>query len=150
MLTELYEKYYSEILSFCISLTKNLHTAEDITQEAFMRMLANADTLSELTAPQCRSWLYKTAKNIFIDRVRRQRRESAAKIVEESTEDDFSMVMVAQLLYKLPQPEGALFRLRYFEGYNASELGEMFGLSPSTVRFKLSSARSMLRKMLNS
>ncbi len=149
MLTGLYERHYNEILSFSMSLTKNLQAAEDITQEAFMRMLANSDTLLGLSQPQCRSWLYKTAKNIFIDRARKQRFEAETETEEKSTEDDLSSVMVAQLLYKLPQPEGALFRLRYFEGYNATELGEMFNLPPSTVRSKLSDARSILRRLLN-
>jgi DNA-directed RNA polymerase specialized sigma24 family protein len=43
VLTGLYERHYNEILSFSMSLTKNLQAAEDITQEAFMRMLANSD-----------------------------------------------------------------------------------------------------------
>ena len=34
--------------------------------------------------------------------------------------------------------------MRYFEGYNATELGELFSLPPSTVRARLASARKRL------
>lgn len=40
-----------------------------------MRALENAHILNDLTESQCRSWLYRTAKNIFIDKVRRMANE---------------------------------------------------------------------------
>ena len=89
MLTELYEKYYSEILSLYLP-TKNLHTASRYHAgglcACWLMPIPYWSDGTSVPPP-----LYKTAKNIFIDRVRRQRRESAAKIVEEST-DDFSML----------------------------------------------------------
>ena len=39
-----------------------------------------------------------------------------------------------------------MFWLRYFEDYNASEIGEVFGLPASTVRSKLLAARRKLQK----
>ena len=45
---------------------------------------------------------------------------------------------------RLPEAERALFSLRAFAGYNATELGELFDLSPSTVRCRLASARRKL------
>jgi RNA polymerase sigma-70 factor (ECF subfamily) len=42
-----------------------------------------------------------------------------------------------------------LFHLRYEEGYNASELSEMLGLPPGTIRARLSRCRMILKKQLS-
>ena len=62
-------------------------------------------------------------------------------------EDDLSEVMVRMLCNELPAQEAALFWLRHMEGYNSTELGEMFNLAPSTVRTKLACARGRLVKL---
>jgi RNA polymerase sigma-70 factor (ECF subfamily) len=63
-------------------------------------------------------------------------------------EANLSTVHVAQMLSRLPESERALFSLRYFQGFNATELGEMFGLPSSTVRARLLSARKILQQLL--
>ncbi len=59
----------------------------------------------------------------------------------QAIQDEFSNYENQELLEKLPKEERVLFVLRYFEGYNSTELGEMFSLPPGTVRARLSSAR---------
>lgn len=41
-----------------------------------------------------------------------------------------------------------MFTLRYEEGYNASELSQIFHLPPGTVRARLMKARTILKKQL--
>lgn len=62
-------------------------------------------------------------------------------------EDDLSEIIVRQLCNQLPNEERGLFWMRYMEGYNSSELGELFDLPPSTVRARLSSARKKMLAM---
>ena len=61
-----------------------------------------------------------------------------------SFEEDLTGAAVGQLVSRLPETERALFSMRHFEGYNATELGELFHLPPSTVRARLASARRRL------
>lgn len=147
MIEKLYTVYFSEVANFLTTLTKNRSDAEDITQETFLRAMSNLDLLERLSPSQCRGWLYRTAKNIFIDRVRRAARASAEEAMEAYT-DDLGAVAVAELLDKLPQEEADLFRLRYFSGYNSSELSALLSIPPGTIRSRLSSARKKLKKML--
>lgn len=143
MIEQLYMDYYEQILRYLVSLSKNYALAEDITQETFLRAMANVNILEELETQKCRAWLYRTAKNIFIDKVRREKKE--AEVEEEGVfEEDFSIVMVEQLCNYLTDEEKAMFWLRYMEGYNATELGEIFNMPPSTIRAKLASAKRKL------
>lgn len=147
MIESLYRDYHNLLLWYSINLTSNNRAlAEDIVHDAFMRALENAHILNDLTKPQCRSWLYKTAKNIFIDRMRRINKEPIPQL-ELITEDDLSEVMVRQLCGQLPDEERELFWLRYMEGYNSTELGKIYDLPSSTVRARLSSARKKISKL---
>jgi RNA polymerase sigma-70 factor (ECF subfamily) len=147
MIESLYRDYHNQLLWYSINLTSNNRAlAEDIVHDAFMRALENAHILNDLTKSQCRSWLYKTAKNIFIDRMRRINKEPIPQL-ELITEDDLSEVMVRQLCGQLPDEERELFWLRYMEGYNSTELGNIYDLPSSTVRARLLSARKKISKL---
>lgn len=147
MIEILYENYYNQLIWFCLSLSGNNRAlAEDIVQDTFMRGLVNAHILNEMAEEQCRAWLYKTAKNIFIDKIRRVKNEPIPE-TDLVQEDDLSEIIVMQLLNRLPDEERHLFLLRYMQGYNSTELGRMFDLPPSTVRARLASARKKIIKL---
>ncbi len=147
MIENLYRNYHSQLLWYCLNLSSNNRAlAEDIVQDTFIRGLENAHVLNDLTDSQCRAWLYKTAKNIFIDKIRQINREPKQEF-KFVTEDDLSEIMVKQLCGQLPREESDLFWLRHMEGYNSSELGKLFDLPSSTVRARLASARKKLRKI---
>ena len=149
MIEQLYQAHYQRLLRFCISLTKSTAQAEDIVQEAFLRALAHADTLQEMPEAKCLAWLYKAAKNLFIDQVRRAAK-APVPVSEGFFDPDLSAMHVAQCLNQLPESERSLFSLRYFQGFNATELGVMFDLPASTVRARLSSARKTLQQLMES
>lgn len=150
-LEELYGKFYKEILAYCAAMTKSAAAAEDLVQETYLRAMTHWGDLEDLSRGQCRAWLYKTARNIFIDQARKQSREAPAEeeqLALASFQEDLSQAAVAQLIGCLPEGEKALFTMRYFEGYNARELGEIFALPPATVRSRLASAKRRLREWI--
>ena len=75
MIEELYKKYYEELINWCHSMTGNLYTAEELVHEAFLRAMLHEDTLSTLKEQQSRSWLYRTVKNLYVDRLRHGKKE---------------------------------------------------------------------------
>ena len=150
-INDLYGAFYQEMLTYCTALTKNRSTAEDLVQDAYVRAMTHWGDLYKLERSQCRAWLYKTARNLFIDQARRQARETPAEeeqLALASFEEDLSQAAVAQLVGRLPEDERAIFSLRYFEGYNSKELGEIFSLPPATIRSRLASAKRRLREWL--
>ena len=148
---ELYTTFRRELTAYAVSMTKSRDTAEDLVQETFLRALTNIGQLRPMGQKPCRAWLYKTARNLYIDQIRKLSREvpqSGELLEQASFEEDLSRGLVAQLVGRLPESERAIFILRYFEGYNARELGEMFSLPPATVRSRLASAKGRLRNWL--
>ncbi len=150
MIEELYNKYHQELLGWCHSMTGNLHTAEELVQEAFLRAMLHEDILAALQEQQRRSWLYRTIKNLYVDRIRHGSKET---IVEEFPQqqkysEEIARLEWDQLLETLPDLEGVIFSLRYLEGYNSNQIGEILSIPSGTVRFKLSSARQHLKESL--
>lgn len=91
------------------------------------------------------AWLRKTARNLFIDGLRRDRRADG-EVPETPFEEDFTKAEVWRAIGELRDGERELFYLRYFAGYDSTELGRMFDLAPSTVRSRLRSARAQIRR----
>ena len=116
---DLYQKFYKELLTYCKAMTKSKSYAEDLVQEAFLKAFTHWEDVETLSTNQCRSWLYKTARNLFIAQVRKQSRETPAEeetLALASFEEDLSMTAVNQLIACLPDTERSLFTMRYFEG----------------------------------
>lgn len=150
MIDELYDSLYRELTGWCAAMTGSRTLAEDLVQEAFLRALINVGLLENLDAGKRRAWMYRTVKNLYIDRKRREAFETMVEqMPEEGAEDaEYAQVDDAQLLALLTPEERILFTLRYLEGYTSAELGKIFGLPPGTVRSRLSGARSRLRQLL--
>lgn len=132
-------------MAFCERLTGQRAAAEDVAQEAFLRAMINYHILAPLDERGRWAWLRKTARNLFIDQCRRDRR-SGEEVPEIPIEENFTRAEVWRAIGELRDGERELFYLRYFAGFNSTELGKMFDLSPSTVRARLRSARETLKK----
>lgn len=152
MVEALYRLHRQALYGYCLSMTESGAWAEDLCQEVFVRAMEHYEELAELQEKQRRAWLYKTARNLFIDQVRRQAREQNKAPVllepEEYEEQGFSNTEVWELLGALPPLHRELCLKRYVQGYNARELGEMYGEPPSTIRSKLKEARNILKQQL--
>lgn len=150
MIVKLYEKYNTELVRWCQRITGNLQTAEELVQETWLRALNHNDSLTLLNEKQCRAWLYRTTKNLYVDQVRHRAKEM---IVAEPPEamrwpQEMEETEWINLLDSLPDREGQVFAMRYLMGYNSRQIGEFLSMPPGTVRFRLSSARKHLRKMI--
>ena len=130
MLEELFCAHRAELTAYCRGLCRSDAAAQDMVQEVFLRAWQNIGTLQDLGPSQRRAWLYRTARNLFVDAMRRTAREAR------------------RLLELLTPAEQELFRKRYLEGYTAAELGKMYGLPPATVRTRLAKARRYLSQLL--
>lgn len=150
MLAKLYQQYNTELVRWCQQITGNLQTAEELVQETWLRALDHTESFAQLTEKQCRAWLYRTTKNLYVDQVRHRAKEiivceppDGMRWPQEMEETEWIYLMES-----LPDREGQIFAMRYLMGYNSRQIGELLSLPPGTVRFQLSSARKHLRRMI--
>jgi RNA polymerase sigma factor (sigma-70 family) len=147
---ELFVALESPLLSYALRLVGELTVAEDIVQEAFMRLHAQFNTVHEP-----RRWLYRTAHNLALN----QRRQTA-KIVpleppcpkgapaaaetpdpqplpDEQIARWEGIGLVRLSLETLDTRSRELVRLKFNEGLSYKEIAERTGLSIGNVGYIL-------------
>ena len=158
MWDEMYEEFWDKLEHFCARLCRDESRAEDLAQEVFLKALMNRLLIESFNARQCKAWLFATARNLYCDQVRRaaKERELMEALLPDGDEepaDETASAAVGlsdleSLMGTLTPADRMLFELRYTEGYNASELGEMLNLPPGTVRTRLLKIRTKLKDEL--
>jgi RNA polymerase sigma-70 factor (ECF subfamily) len=71
---ETYEPLRSELYRYCRHLTRSPWDAEDLAQDAMARAFVTLGQMGE-PPPNPRAWLFRVASNLWLDQVRRRRRE---------------------------------------------------------------------------
>jgi RNA polymerase sigma-70 factor (ECF subfamily) len=131
-------------------ITGNRHDAEELMQEAFLRIWERWDVVESLANPT--GYLYRTAMNIW--RMRRRRLRLAARHVlpMPSQRDLFAEAEmredVRRHLVSLTPRQRAAVVLTELLGYPAGEAAKTLGIAPSTVRALTTQARIALRSSI--
>ncbi|WP_207648590.1 RNA polymerase sigma factor [Butyrivibrio sp. INlla16] len=146
-LETIFQKFNNDLLAYIYRMCDSRQFSEDIVQETFVRATVNQKLLGTLHENQVKSWLYKTARNVYIDAVRSGTfRESPDDIPESMEEsEDYSNIEWTQLLEELPGRQGVIMYMRYVEGYTAEDIGKILEMPSGTVRYEISMARKTLR-----
>ena len=130
------------------AITGTRSEAEDIGQEAFLRVWERWDRVSGMEDPA--GYLHRTAINVFRDRSRRLvlAMKRAARIAPRTNEFDAveARSVVASVLGQLPPRQRAAIVLTEGLGYSAEEAAELLGIKGSTVRALHFQARSALNQ----
>lgn len=127
-------------------ITRNPSEAEDIGQEAFVRVLERWDRVASMTDPV--GYLYRVAMNIFRSRYRRTR--LAARRLFAIREPDLMSEVeerdsVVRMLALLNSNQRAALVLTAMLDYSSDEAGEILGMPGSRVRVLTTRARALLR-----
>lgn len=139
----LFEAEGGALLYFAIGLVGRRAVAEDLVQEAFMRLYP---LWAEVENP--RAWLYRCLRNLALNHLRDHRRETGLDEVVEPLESELPPVgeefgrmeavgVVRMLLAELPTAERDLVRLKYNENLKYQEISRRTGESVGTVGYKL-------------
>ena len=156
-LTALVETYSSLLFRVAHSVLRCRAEAEDVVQDAFVRVMEHRRSLDEVR--DMRVWLVRIAWNLAIDRKRRIRPEPmdalfaehlAARSVpaDKALGEAERMKAVLRELERLPKAERQVLLLFSIEELSNAEMAQVLGRSESAVRALLFRARTRLRERL--
>ena len=130
------------------AITGTRSEAEDIGQEAFLRVWERWDRVSGMEDPA--GYLHRTAINVYRDRSRRLLLTMKRFVRMAPQPNEYTAVearsMAASVLGQLPPKQRAALVLTEGLGYSAEEAGQLLGIKGSTVRALHFQARSALRR----
>jgi RNA polymerase sigma-70 factor (ECF subfamily) len=123
-----------QLFSALVLITGDRNEAEEVAQEAFVRVWERWDRVGAMDAPS--GYLHRTAINAF--RRRRRRAQMFRRLlgslapVEASSSAD-SALMLDEALRELTSRQRAALVLTELLGYSAKEAAAMLGVKPSTI-----------------
>jgi len=142
-----YEPLRPELFRYCRHLTRSPWDAEDLAQDAMARAFV---TLGKMGHPPAnpRAWLFRVASNLWIDQVRRRRREQPLddELADSADASDPAAAREAAgtLIGRLsPQQRAAVVLKDVFE-LSLDEIAEALSTTPGAVKAALHRARGKL------
>ena len=151
-LVELYRTYGGAIYARCRRILGDHPTAQDATQETFLRVHRHIDRLPD---PQhVLRWIYRIATNYCLNEIRGRKLRPAP--VEQLPEghtpgpDDpiADRDLVQRLVHHVPEKLRTVAWLYHVDGLEQAEVAEILGISRRTVVNRLSEFQTRARKVL--
>jgi RNA polymerase sigma-70 factor (ECF subfamily) len=154
---ELVHGHYQSIYRFLVRMARDVHRAEDLTQETFTTAWERIDTFEGRST--LATWLHRIAYTKFIDGQRTERRDITIRDRHTSSsvaaDDPFETAMAvdeARRLHRaidqLDSGERAVLVLHYLQGLSYREMAAVLDLPTGTVKWRTSEALNVLRILL--
>lgn len=149
-----------KLLKYSVKLTDDGADAEDIVQEAFLKLWYIRDRLDGYQSVEALS--VQVVKNLCLDKLRSKRMdrmpENSESILadtvtpEQLLEQHDAVAIIGRLIQQLSTLQQCIIRMKDVEGYELSEIAQITGTQIESVRVNLSRARKKVREqflMLN-
>jgi RNA polymerase sigma-70 factor (ECF subfamily) len=159
---ELYAEHRGAMHAFFLGRTSDPEAALDLLQELFLRAWRSMASLDALPAERRPFWLYSVARNLVVDHYRAGSARQAAQhklerftMPEHADAAESEAIDAEQLrrldaaIWRLPNDLREVLVLQAVGDCNSTQIGEILGQPPGTVRYHLAQARRLLARELS-
>lgn len=156
----LVERYRQPLMRAALRVVKGREEAEDIVQEAFVKIYKNAHQFQKLDGIEFKSWAYKVAINTAITHYRRIRRgeflSEDPSVFEKPSEEQFdshlheradAKNMIAETLAGVPEHLRTVLVSYYFEDKSYQTIANEHNISIPTLKMRLFRAKRIFKKL---
>lgn len=147
----LYLRYKDNVYGFVLSMVREPHEAEDITQQVFMKLMSSIHKYEPRAVPFM-AWILRVARNVAIDHLRRRRTVTTEAMPELSGEGDESSRdrrwSLQAAFGALPEDQRNVVVLRHLVGLTPGEIAQRTGRSESSIHGLHHRGRQALKREL--
>ena len=155
---ELYNTYSQGMFYDARNFTHDIHKAEDMVSEAFLRVAKNIDTISKVPSENMRKYLHILIRNICIDE--RRKSNHSEEMYEKfsdvagthSTENmaigTVAIGEIADIILGMPEKYKDILLLVYYYEHTVEEASIAMGISANAAYQRLSRAKKLLKDVL--
>jgi RNA polymerase sigma-70 factor (ECF subfamily) len=163
---ELVERYQGLLVGFFFRNARDMQFSEDLTQETLLRVYSQA--WDYLPVGRFRGWMFRIARNLLIDNVRRQSHDALVRAVKGKNDSDDVLARMAgevlspvdranyrelarlvdELLDQIPDDQRLTFTLHHYAGLTLAEVSDVMETSLPTSKSRLRLAREKLQQKL--
>lgn len=157
--SELFQIYAPKIKGYMMRQGADEATAEEVAQEALSRVWLKASTFSaEKGSPA--SWIFRIARNLRIDRIRRERiwqeipqehdeQPDDSPLPDQIASENERAARLSDALSVLPAEQLEIVTLSYIEGLSHSEISEKLDVPLGTIKSRMRLAYQKLKSELD-
>lgn len=157
LLGELYTRHHRALFGYFIRLCANPDLAGDLVQEVFLRILKYRGTYRGTGT--FTGWLYRLARNVFHDQLRRRRpdvpldgipemRLAESPRVIEGLDTDRRLATFRDAFHRLPPEKREILALSHFQHLRYAEIGRLLGCTEGAVKVRVHRAVKQLRDLV--
>lgn len=152
------DRFMPKIFAQAFHRVRNEADADDITQEAMLRLWRTAPNWKQDNA-KISTWLYKIVNNLCVDRMRQRKTEYLEAVSEpidnrQNVTDSILNKSRANALYsalaRLPVRQREAISMRHLEGISNPEIAEKLELSIEAVESLIARGKRTLSETLQS
>ncbi|MEL7338949.1 MAG: sigma-70 family RNA polymerase sigma factor [Bacteroidota bacterium] len=155
----LFERYKNMLMGVCLRYANNRDTAEDIFQEAFIKVFSRLDQVRE--PARLPGWIKRIGITTAINHIKRKGQsllaieETKAETSIEFAPQDEAFILgkleqdqLLLVVQSLPEAQRLVFNLFAIEEYTHQEIAELLSINAASSRVQLHRARQNLRQAL--
>jgi RNA polymerase sigma-70 factor (ECF subfamily) len=147
----LYVRYKDNVYGYVLSILRDQHEAEDVTQHVFLKLMSVIHKYQPREVPFT-SWMLRVARNVAVDHLRQRRPLPVEEVYEPSTQADESgrdrRWGIEQALEDLPEDQRGVVVLRHLVGLSPGEIAERMGRTEASIHGLHHRARGAMRRKL--
>lgn len=155
----LYERHSREVWALAYARWMNADTAQDIMQEAFLRLWKQLESGEAILNP--RAWLLRVARNLAEDHAKSAFHRNGTHppqtmngvqahepLPVESLEREETFARLREVMEQMPKADREILTLRYALDYDTGKIAELLSINATAVHMRLSRARQRLAERL--
>lgn len=155
----LYDMYSASLFGVIVRIVNDEAIAEDILQDTFVKIW---NSFSSYSTEKGRlfTWMVNIARNLSIDKIRskdyknqtkNQELENNVTFIDEQRNTVYKpeLLGVRDLVEQLKPEQKSILDLVYFKGYTHVEAADELGVPLGTIKTRLRTAITQLRKYFN-
>jgi RNA polymerase sigma-70 factor (ECF subfamily) len=155
----LYERHSREVWALAYARWMNADTAQDIMQEAFLRLWKQLESGESILNPP--AWLLRVARNLAEDHAKSAFRRNGTHPPQtmngvqareplplDSLEREETFAQLREVMEQMPKADREILTLRYALNYETGEIAELLSINATAVHMRLSRARQRLAERL--
>lgn len=160
----LFQLHRSRVYSVCLSMTRDVAEAEDLTQDAFLQAFRSIGTFRGDSAFS--TWLHRVAVNAVLMKLRRRKSPPMLSLDEPVSPDSPSLrrelgksdpnlsratdrISLRRATQALPAGCRKIFDLHEVQGYQHHEIAELLHCSVGNSKSQLHRAKLKIRSLLS-
>lgn len=152
-LKELYDITKSSVYGFALSILKNIHEAEDILHDVYIKIYDNASTYQENGKPM--AWILTITKNLSLMKLRKKKHSVDIDEIIEIIPSKCNMnnaetrLLLSAVFKIISDEERNILTLHAVSGYKHREISKLLDIPLSTVLSKYNRTIKKIRKYMS-